>query len=348
MLKRTRQKSKEVKIPMEVPAPESERSATDRGPKSDRSSKAKSKQQPKSQALQETGASQKSPESAPNGTSTVVWSWQPQPSETAEINKLIAESMGRPVGPALRERRKSKEKMVNPDAGSPKKAEAFPVEASEVPPKEDVSIPTKEEILGQPPKPVPPSPAAMRWKNAGLAVMSTQGAEEDAGDGESSQAKLYKLLNLQTQTKTLTGAAARGARAAAFGRIKAASAAVGGKFLSGDEYEAMKYEMRCLREQNKRLEQHASELRQENSRLRAQSQAAADIIVQVSDGGSPMPDKRSGRERSTSSSLLARIASPFTQRPPRKPADEPLAKSPLSQRLSISSPFAQRPPKSLS
>jgi len=85
-----------------------------------------------------------------------------------------------------------------------------------------------------------------------VALSAVAADDDDEDDGESNQAKLYKLLS-QTTEQHLTGAAARGAQAAAQSRVRAASSAVGGKFLTEGEWQAMKSEMTVLREANKRM-----------------------------------------------------------------------------------------------
>jgi len=118
--------------------------------------------------------------------------------------------------------------------------------------------------------------ALRRWKNAGIAVTVAPNAVpkvalDEVGDEENTQAKLYKLLSSGIGTENLSGAAARGARAAALSRIKAASSSVGGRFFSEEEWKAHKYEMNELRERNKRLEKKAAELQHQ---IREMEQAA--------------------------------------------------------------------------
>lgn len=61
--------------------------------------------------------------------------------------------------------------------------------------------------------------------------------------------------------ENLTGAAARGAKAAALGRVKAAADASGGIFLTKEQYDAMRKEIMQLKVTNKRLEDEVVELR---------------------------------------------------------------------------------------
>ena len=113
--------------------------------------------------------------------------------------------------------------------------------------------------------------ALARWKNASVALVAAAAtSDDDDEEGESNQAKLYKLFS-QTTAQTLTGAAARGAQAAAISRVKAASKAVGGKFLSEDEWQAMKSEMALLRETNKRLRENQDRLRVDQSAIEVAS-----------------------------------------------------------------------------
>jgi len=64
----------------------------------------------------------------------------------------------------------------------------------------------------------------------------------------------------------LTGAAARGAQAAALSRVKAATAAVGGVFLTADEWDRTRSELAQLRFQNDRLTKALKESEKQNEK----------------------------------------------------------------------------------
>lgn len=200
-------------------------------------------------------------------TVTNIDPWRPDASEAAEINKLIAASKDRTASAVLRERRKSISKELEP------KPSGVPSPTGQVlpSPKGDAisSAVAASPMVAPGPLaakvPAAGNKAMARWKNAGVAVAvaakSSESERADDDDTDSTQAKLYRLLSQNISSQNLSGAAARGARAAAEGRVKAASKAVGGRFLSADEWEAMRFEMAELRLKNKRLTQDIAALR---------------------------------------------------------------------------------------
>ena len=163
--------------------------------------------------------------------------------EVDEINALIVASKASSAGAILRERRMSKDKVdatTNADESQRDVAETKRpemVDAAKAPKgsaKEAVTV------------------AKQRWRSAAAQVVAQHSPSYNGDEGESLETQLNRLLGGATQAN-LTGAAGRGARAAALSRVKAASAAVGGVFLSQEAWEAMRAEMTSLRSQNKRL-----------------------------------------------------------------------------------------------
>jgi len=78
------------------------------------------------------------------------------------------------------------------------------------------------------------------------------------------------LLATKTSEQNLSGAAARGAKQAALGRVREAAAAVGGVFLTTEQREALRDENNGLRVTNKRLEEQLAAANAEIRELKQQ------------------------------------------------------------------------------
>jgi len=287
--------------------------------------------------------------------SHIVDPWLPSQDEADEINKLIAASAMAKNGSALRERRKTKSKelqelesdlpatnsssakvqSVGKSSSSPKQTSARrkdssgkrspKSEANSTSPKASLKSPngkldaaavglTIDEPTGN------LSFAKSRWKNAALAVAVAKEPDEKASS-QSAQAAVYRMLSQQEgSTQNLSGAAARGAKAAAVGQIKMACTAAGGRFLSEDEWKAMRFETSQLRAQNKRLDAMVSEQRKQISELQngskhgrgrrsSDSAGLASVSLVMSQIGSfiktPSPAMR--RSRGASESGLSKV-----------------------------------------
>ena len=178
----------------------------------------------------------------------------PNAIETNEINKLIAASKTNPS--AMKERRRTvSDALPHPNADDRKRPAPMAKQKAASPtatPKSSPRAPKKNVPAAKSAELKKGSVALSRWKNASVALSAVAADDDEEDDGESNQAKLYKLLS-QTTEQHLTGAAARGAQAAAHSRVRAASLAVGGKFLTEGEWHLMKSEVAILREANKRI-----------------------------------------------------------------------------------------------
>ena len=109
------------------------------------------------------------------------------------------------------------------------------------------------------------------WKDSIMAV-KVANIMHDAEDEESPSAIDVSHMShmsscvstaeqLRTNSQMLTGAAARGAKAASLARVKAAASTVGGVFLTSQQWEAMRCENTRLKVSNKRLEKEVLEAR---------------------------------------------------------------------------------------
>jgi hypothetical protein len=163
-----------------------------------------------------------------------------------QINELLSRSSNAPLGVVMRERRNSKGAlMMAPSALDP----ALCGEAQ------------SEAILIE------------QHGDAVNTAAHTKGIENPQ------TSKLFDPSNVSTK---LTGAAARGARAAAFKRVKEAATEVGGMFLTNEEWSAMRAEMTRLKIENKRLATNLAEAREQAVALTLTQDGNKENIVYAS------------------------------------------------------------------
>lgn len=214
---------------------------------------------------------------------------KPQADEIGEINRLIAASKNTSAREVLNDRRRTK----STEIASGELPEASTSPKSVMPAVPEVSTHKQDKPAfppGLPPKPptstdVANGMAKMRWLNAISAHAGTRKTSDDVAD-DSDPANLYQLLKSQSQ-QHLSGAAARGARAAALSRVKQATSAVGGKFLSAEEWQVMRAELGNLRVQNKRLEKEVASLRAAAARTEQAHEDDRVLVERLSEGGPP-------------------------------------------------------------
>ena len=112
-------------------------------------------------------------------------------------------------------------------------------------------------------------------------------------------------------TDNLPGAAARGARAAALERVKQASSAVGGVFLTTEQHNALKEQINLLTTSNKRLNQEIEELRRQvKTPDNDKSPSKSPSSVEATPGVSPFGLRATGGMLSN----FAKKHSPFGRR----------------------------------
>lgn len=122
-----------------------------------------------------------------------------------------------------------------------------------------------------------------RWKDAALAVAVeakiSKLDEQEQLDAElvaqaiAATTKVFDVTKMKG-AHNLTGAAARGAQAASLARVKEASAAVGGVFLTNTQHAALKEQINILTAANKRMKAELLELAQQPAAERAQARGS--------------------------------------------------------------------------
>jgi len=182
--------------------------------------------------------------------------------------------------------------------------------------------------------------AKQRWMDAGLAVNVQNKLDSILTEGAQSPTDVMQEIpsperaaQLKASTDNLTGAAARGAKAAALGKVKEAASSVGGIFLTTEQWESMRAEIATLKVSQKRLETQLADARRE---LRAKGEEKETPSASPPVGGaSPPVGSASGRHLfADASSFMAKawaVASPMNIRPG---ADRSPSKSPFGQRAS--------------
>lgn len=229
--------------------------------------------------------------------------------EAEEINKLIGAH--RQNSRALKERRRTKSKEIDEDElpGSPELSpsktpsssrrsspprsfrnmtpSASPPKLSE--PTSPNKSPTKLEAALSAVGLTADEPteersfSKQRWENAAVVVSAPVAADiVDESRAQAAAAAVYNLLSKdpdsQRGTQKLSGAAARGARSIAISQVREACVAVGGRFLSTDEWSAIKFETSQLRMQNKRLDSEMTELRKQLSEVLNGSKRGSSVL----------------------------------------------------------------------
>jgi len=199
----------------------------------------------------------------------------PDTTEKDEINGLLQQASHEGKD-AFRQRRKTKSGELGvPAEGTP----AYPVEHT------------------PPPPPPPPSAAKaadakktsqlnQNWKDASAAMIVKTDMDYSIDSETSSVPSAFDIQKLKG-TAALTGAAARGARAAALKRVQTASEAVGGVFLTKEVYEAMRQELKTLRIQNKRLQEDLTQARLAASPTKTPSPTMSHRLASAISGASP-------------------------------------------------------------
>lgn len=253
--------------------------------------------------------------------------------EANEINKLIAATAALGSN-SFKERRKTKSSelpediesnLPAPDAEAPAVSQA-PISKRCSSPKQissrrkdssgkllrQVLAPRSPKAEANSPK-SPKSPkTSHKLANATLeTALTAVGLNVNEPTGKASVTK--RRISHEDSTQNLSGAAARGAKAAAVGQLKRECVAAGGRFLVDDEWKAMCFETSQLRAQNKRLDATVSELREQISkmqngskhgRMRWQGDSGACAFASVSSvmsqiGSFIKTPERSGRKGST-------------------------------------------------
>jgi len=209
----------------------------------------------------------------------------PDTTEKDEINGLLQQASHEGKD-AFRQRRKTKSGELGvPAEGTP----AYPVEHTPPPPPPP---PSAAKAQAQAPSAAKAADAKkssqlkQKWKDAAAAMMVNTDMDDSIDSETSSVPSAFDIQKLKG-TAALTGAAARGARAAALKRVQTASEAVGGVFLTKEVYEAMRQELKTLRIQNKRLQEDLTQARLAASPTKTPSPTMSHRLASAISGASP-------------------------------------------------------------